>query len=172
MRLVHVDFRRLDIKSVKLLLKFLVVLAGLAVYQLSIAAVDPVIFDSDEAMQKRYQEITRVLRCPKCQNQSIAGSDAPIAKDMRRKVESLMKDGQTNEQIERFMIDRYGDFVTYNPPLSSRTYVLWFAPPIFLFVVAASFIAIFRKSKSSPADQTENSSATSEETERDGTKEQ
>ena len=114
--------------------------------QALIAAVDPVVFD-DSKMQARYQEVTQVLRCPKCQNQSIAGSDAPIAQDMRRKVVVLMKGGKSNAEIEQYMIDRYGDFVTYDPPLGSRTYILWFAPPIFLVFIVISFMLAFRKPK-------------------------
>lgn len=112
-----------------------------------IGAVDPVQFES-ELLKERYEEVTQTLRCPKCQNQSIAGSDAPIAKDMRKKVEEQVQAGMTNEEIEQFMIQRYGDFVTYKPPLRARTYVLWFGPPIFLILVGWWFwMALFRKKR-------------------------
>lgn len=115
------------------------------------AAVDPVTFESDPALDQRYTSLTQTLRCPKCQNQSIGGSDAPIATDMRRKVEDMLRDGQTNKEIEDYMIQRYGDYVTYNPPLKSRTYVLWFGPPVFLFVIAVSFwLAFFRRRSPKP----------------------
>lgn len=117
------------------------------------AAVDPVEFESDPVLEKRYQLLTQTLRCPKCQNQSIAGSDAPIATDMRRKVEQMLREGQSDQKIEDFMIQRYGDYVTYDPPFKARTYVLWFGPPVFLLVIALSFwFAFFRQKPVKPSE--------------------
>ena len=134
-------------------LKLLCVFVFIGWSQLVSAAVDPVTFGGDVDMEHRYQELTQVLRCPKCQNQSIAGSDAPIAKDMRRKVEALMKEGRSDQDIEEYMIDRYGEFVTYDPPVSSRTYILWFAPPVFFVFIGLCFILAFRKSPTKATDK-------------------
>lgn len=131
------------------MLKLAMVMISVVFVQWTHAAIDPVLFENDVAQQKQYKEMTQILRCPKCQNQSIAESDAPIAQDMRRKVETLIQDGKSNDEIEQFMIARYGDFVTYDPPLKSRTYILWFAPPLFLLMIIMSFFIFFRKSKSS-----------------------
>ena len=91
------------------------------------AAIDAYTF-RDEAERARYGELTRELRCPKCQNQDIADSNAPIATDLRREIYRMLGEGQSNQQIIDFMVDRYGDFVRYKPALSARTWLLWFGP--------------------------------------------
>jgi cytochrome c-type biogenesis protein CcmH len=97
-------------------------LAGLAH-----AAIDAYEF-RDDAERARYAELTRELRCPKCQNQDIADSNAPIAADLRKEIFRMLGEGRSNQQIIDFMVDRYGDFVRYKPALSSRTWLLWFGP--------------------------------------------
>jgi cytochrome c-type biogenesis protein CcmH len=91
------------------------------------AAIDAYEF-RDEAERARYAELTRELRCPKCQNQDIADSNAPIAADLRKEIFRMLGEGKSNQQIIDFMVDRYGDFVRYKPALSSRTWLLWFGP--------------------------------------------
>lgn len=93
----------------------------------SIAAVDVIEFDNDED-RKRYQNLAAELRCPKCPNQNLVGTDSGIAYDLRREVARLVKEGQTNEQIKEYMVNRYGDFVLYKPPVNNKTLVLWWAP--------------------------------------------
>jgi cytochrome c-type biogenesis protein CcmH len=72
--------------------------------------------------------LTQTLRCPKCQNQDIADSNAPIAADLRREVYQLIVQGKTDQQITDFMVARYGDFVRYKPALNKRTWILWYGP--------------------------------------------
>ena len=106
------------------------------------AAIDTYTFASD-AERERYHQLTKELRCPKCQNQDIADSNAPIAADLRREIFRLLGEGKSNRQIVDFMVDRYGDFVRYKPALTSRTWLLWFGPGILLvggFVVLAVIV--------------------------------
>lgn len=95
------------------------------------AAIDTYQF-RDQAERERYQQLTKELRCPKCQNQDIADSNAPIAADLRREIFRMLGEGQSNRQIVDFMVDRYGDFVRYKPALDARTWLLWFGPGILL----------------------------------------
>jgi cytochrome c-type biogenesis protein CcmH len=97
------------------------------------AAIDTFEFDS-EAERQRYRNLIEELRCPKCQNQNIADSDAPIAMDLRGEIYRLLEEGKSNEQIIDFLVSRYGDFVLYKPPLTSRTLLLWYGPAGLLLV--------------------------------------
>ncbi|MGH8374514.1 MAG: cytochrome c-type biogenesis protein, partial [Pseudomonas sp.] len=76
----------------------------------------------------RFRELTKELRCPKCQNQDIADSNAPIAADLRKEIFRMLGEGKDNQQIIDFMVDRYGDFVRYKPALNAKTALLWFGP--------------------------------------------
>jgi len=100
---------------------------------------NPIEFDNPE-QEKRYQELIEELRCVVCQNQSVADSNAELAQDIRDIVRNQVREGQTDQQIADFMVDRYGDFVLYNPPLKAKTYVLWLGPLILLLV---GFIVLF-----------------------------
>jgi cytochrome c-type biogenesis protein CcmH len=91
------------------------------------AAIDAYEF-RDDAERARYAELTKELRCPKCQNQDIADSNAPIAADLRKEIFRMLGEGRSNQQIIDFMVDRYGDFVRYKPALSAKTWLLWFGP--------------------------------------------
>jgi len=91
-------------------------------------------FDSEE-QRETFRQITQELRCPKCQNQSVGDSDAPIAGDIRDRVYEQLKAGQSSDQIIDHMIDRYGQFVTYRPAISMATAVLWFGPPLLVLIV-------------------------------------
>ena len=91
------------------------------------AAIDAYTF-RDEAERARYTELTRELRCPKCQNQDIADSNAPIAADLRKEIYRMLGEGKSNQQIIDFMVDRYGEFVRYKPELNAHTWLLWFGP--------------------------------------------
>lgn len=91
------------------------------------SVVDVYEFDN-EVDRKRYQAFVEELRCPKCQNQNLAGSNSPIASDLRRELHRLIKDGKSDKEITDFMVDRYGDYVLYNPQLQKSTWVLWFGP--------------------------------------------
>ena len=127
------------------------VLLGLLFMQAGIAKVDPVDFSQHPHLESRYQLLIDRLRCPKCQNQSIGGSDAPISQDMRQKVYQLLKDGFSDQEIEAYMVERYGDFVTYAPPLKPRTWILWFGPPVFFLVIMSCFLVIRKQQSKNPS---------------------
>lgn len=106
--------------------------AGLLLCSLSAqAAIDTYEFET-EAERERYRVLIAELRCPKCQNQNLADSNAPIAMDLRREVYRMLEEGQSDEQIVDYLVDRYGDFVRYRPPVDERTWLLWFGPAAML----------------------------------------
>jgi cytochrome c-type biogenesis protein CcmH len=90
--------------------------------------------------QKTYEIIISELRCLVCQNQTIADSNAELASDLRRQVFEMLQQGKSKDDIVQFMTDRYGDFVLYNPPLKTKTALLWLGPIAFLIT---GFIMIF-----------------------------
>lgn len=90
-------------------------------------------FDTDE-QRERFQRFTHELRCPKCQSQTLAGSDAMISRDLKRELHRLIAEGKTDEEVVDFMVSRYGDFVLYRPPLQANTYLLWFGPALLVLV--------------------------------------
>lgn len=83
---------------------------------------------SREEDRTRYQRFTYELRCPKCQNQNLADSNAPIAADLRRELHRLLEEGRSDDEIVDFMVQRYGEYVLYRPRLEPRTWLLWGAP--------------------------------------------
>lgn len=97
---------------------------------------------SDPQKRQTYLDLTRELRCPKCQNQDIADSNAPIAQDMRQHVQSLVEDGKSHSEVVDFMIERFGEFVTYKPRVKPATYLLWYGP--WLLVILGFFIILTR----------------------------
>ena len=103
------------------------VVFGLTLTGVAHAAIDTYEFAND-AERDRFRELTKELRCPKCQNQDIADSNAPIATDLRREIYRMLGEGKDNQQILDFMVARYGDFVLYKPALTGKTAVLWFGP--------------------------------------------
>jgi cytochrome c-type biogenesis protein CcmH len=78
--------------------------------------------------EQRYRDLTATLRCPKCENQAIGDSESPIAGDMRERVYAQLQDGRSDKEILDFMVNRFGDYVLYNPRLEGRTYLLWGLP--------------------------------------------
>lgn len=93
------------------------------------------------AEQERFQTLTQELRCPKCQNQNIADSDAPIAKDMREEVHRMLQEGASNEQVVDSLVARFGEFVRYKPELEPRTVLLW-ATPVIVVVVGLIVVTV------------------------------
>jgi cytochrome c-type biogenesis protein CcmH len=110
------------------------------------ASIDTLQFDS-VAQEEQYRDLTASLRCPKCQNNSIADSNAMIAADMRLKVYQLMKQGQSRQQIIDYMVARYGNFVSYSPPVTPSTLVLWAGPALFALMGGAVIILCSRQRK-------------------------
>jgi cytochrome c-type biogenesis protein CcmH len=93
------------------------------------------------ALQARFEDITKQLRCLVCQNESVADSNASLADDLRRQVREMLVAGKTDSEIFDFMTARYGEFVRYNPPLEAKTYLIWGAP--FLLLIGGGF-AVWR----------------------------
>lgn len=97
------------------------------------AAIETFEFD-DPVMERRYRAMLGELRCPKCQNQSLHDSDAPIASDLRRELHRMLHAGLSDREILDFMVARYGDFVLYRPPINASTMPLWALPPLLLLI--------------------------------------
>lgn len=95
---------------------------------------------SSKEQSETYQQVINQLRCPKCQNQTIADSNAPIAIDLKQKVYDLAEEGKDQEAIMIYMVERYGHFVNYKPPVNPVTWLLWFGPVLFLLAVVFYFI--------------------------------
>lgn len=104
-------------------------------------------FDSDQ-QAAQFQQMISVLRCPKCQNQNLADSNSPIAKDLRDQVYRLQQEGKDEQAIKDFMVARYGNFVLYEPPLNRYTYALWLTPVILLLLAVVVLWRIKRQQKS------------------------
>ena len=118
-----------------------------------VSALEPLVFSSQEE-EKRYNELTLELRCLVCQNQNLADSDAPLAQDLRQEIYDMMQAGQSNDQIKTFMVDRYGDFVLYRPPMQGNTLALWSIPGILLLIGAiAVFFTVRNRNKKLAAQQ-------------------
>jgi len=109
--------------------------------------VDTFKFKSAE-QETSFHHLSNELRCLVCQNQSIADSNADLAKDLRNEIYKMLLQGKSEDEIIDFMVQRYGDFVLYNPPMKPLTWLLWFGPVIALlagFVVVANYIRNQRK---------------------------
>jgi cytochrome c-type biogenesis protein CcmH len=99
---------------------------------------------SNQELEQRYQDLSAELRCPKCQNQNIADSNAPIAKDLRKLLYQQLEEGASDEEIRDHMVARYGEFVRYRPSFSGATAILWLAPALLLLAAAMVVVAVLR----------------------------
>ena len=96
---------------------------------------EPMVFETQQ-QEDRFKVLTQELRCLVCQNQNLADSDAQLAHDLRAEVHEMLLAGKTDDEIKQFMVERYGDFVLYRPPVQQNTYLLWLAPLGLLFIGA------------------------------------
>ena len=110
------------------------------------AAIDTHQFQN-AAQEQRYYRWIEELRCPKCQNQNIAGSNAPLSQDLRQRVYEMIISGRSDEEINDFMVTRYGNFITYRPPLQPTTWVLWFGPLLGM-IVAVLLLGLWIRQRS------------------------
>lgn len=99
----------------------------------------------DAAEEARFHALASELRCVMCQNQSLADSNAQIARDLRGEILQLMRRGQNDAQIEQFLVARYGEFVLYKPRVEASTWLLWFGPALVLIAGGALVFAIVRR---------------------------
>nr|WP_245883922.1 cytochrome c-type biogenesis protein [Vibrio albus] len=114
------------------------------------AAIDVYDFKTKH-QEEQFKELTSTLRCPKCQNNTIGDSNSEIAQDLRQKVYEMTREGQSSEEIVQYMTDRYGNFVTYDPPFTLATAVLWFGP--LLVVILGFTIMVMNSRKKTLSDQ-------------------
>ena len=107
---------------------------------------------TDGNEERRFRALTGELRCVMCQNQSLADSSAPIARDLRLEVLRLMRDGKTDAEIKQYLVERYSDFVLYQPRVKPSTWLLWFGPGVLIAggALAITFI-VRRQSRNAPA---------------------
>jgi cytochrome c-type biogenesis protein CcmH len=117
-----------------------ILLAGLSGLSLVASAIDAAPAFADSERQERYLELVHELRCVVCQNQSIGDSNADLAADLRHQVRELIQSGKSDDEIKRYMTDRYGDFILYKPRLSPQSLLLWLAPLI-LLLTAGWFVS-------------------------------
>ena len=108
----------------------------------------------DPVVEQRMIKITEDLRCLVCQNESLAGSRADLAEDLRREVRSLIKQGKTDEEVKDFLVSRYGDFVLYKPPVKPTTWLLWTGPFVFLVIGIIVLVRYLRRRDSQVAHST------------------
>lgn len=100
---------------------------------------------ADPVLEARMLAITGELRCLVCQNQTIADSHADLAVDLRQQVREMLKRGLSDDQVRRYMTDRYGDFILYRPPLKTTTAVLWLGPALLLAVALTALAVVIRR---------------------------
>jgi cytochrome c-type biogenesis protein CcmH len=104
----------------------------------------------DPVMEARLTSLAEQLRCLVCQNESLAGSRSDLALDLRREIRTLMRQGQTDEQILAFMVGRYGDFVLYNPPVKSTTWLLWAGPFVLMLIGVGVLLLVLKRRRLLP----------------------
>lgn len=134
-------------KSIYLFMrKVLATMLFLSVFIIPVShsAIEEVHFDNPiDAV--RYKDMIAELRCLVCQNQNLEDSSAPLALDLKKLVEELIKAGKGDQEVYLHLTERYGDFVLYKPPLKGTTYLLWFGPLLFLLIGALIFFGQIRK---------------------------
>ena len=123
-------------------------LTALLFSSVAFSAIDALNFTSPQ-QESDYHQLTQSLRCPQCQNNNIADSNATIAVDMRGKVFELLQEGKSKNDVVDYMVARYGNFVTYDPPMTASTLVLWIAP--LLLVLLGVVFLLRRKPKNQSA---------------------
>ena len=126
-------------------MKRMVVTAILCLVASQVLAAEAVPLAEDEAVEARMIAITEELRCLVCQNESIAASRAPLADDLRRETREMIIQGRSDREIREFMVERYGDFVLYRPPLKGTTLALWFGPFLLVLIGIAGLLFVLRR---------------------------
>ena len=128
-----------------ILLKVIIISVGLTIFFLNNSyAVEPDEILKDQKQESRARNISKNIRCMICQNQSIDESNAPLARDLRILIRIKIKDGNKDQEIYKFLTDRYGDFILLKPPINLNTLALWFLPFVF-FLVGVYFLFIYNK---------------------------
>lgn len=129
------------------MMRLLVLIGLLACASVSSAAIDVRDF-RNPADEARYRALIDELRCPKCQNTNLAGSDAGLADDLKTRVYEQIQAGRSDGEIRDYLVARYGDFISYKPPMRASTLLLWWGPALLLVGVA---LALWRRSLRKPS---------------------
>jgi cytochrome c-type biogenesis protein CcmH len=127
---------------------FFLVIASIFVLQMSYAN-DAAPLADDPVTEQRLISISEEMRCLVCQNESLAGSRSDLANDLRREIRTLIKEGKSDEQIRSFMVERYGDFVLYRPPVKPITWLLWIGPFVILLIGIGFLFSYLRRRNAS-----------------------
>lgn len=125
-------------------MKYLILLFSLLAFSPAQAAIEAYEF-KDDATESLYKELIEELRCLVCQNQNLADSNAELALDLRKQTYDMLQQGKNREEIVDYMVNRYGDFVLYRPPVKSSTYLLWAGPFALLLIVLIAVLMHFKK---------------------------
>ena len=143
----------------KLFIVVLTLTLSVSVFAQSAPVQEPMVFETQQ-QEDRFKVLTQELRCLVCQNQNLADSDAQLAHDLRAEVHEMLLAGKTDDEIKQFMVERYGDFVLYRPPVQQNTYLLWLGPFVILLIGAIVLRANIKKRaallESSQGEGTEN----------------
>ncbi len=134
---------------------FKLILAGALIMSAFVAseAADELLQFSSEEQRERYVQLLDELRCPQCQNQNLLDSDAPLAKDLRDTVYGLLQDDMSNSEITDYLIERYGDFITYMPRFKRTTWALWLTPLILVLFAGLLILVLVRRQRQQPAEE-------------------
>ena len=103
---------------------------------------------ADPQLEARLKALSSELRCLVCQNTTLADSDAPLAEDLRKEIRTLMREGKNDEEVVAYLVERYGDFVRYRPPMQANTALLWIGPFIMLLIGAITLVLVLKKRSS------------------------
>jgi cytochrome c-type biogenesis protein CcmH len=145
-------------KPSKIVIVVLTIILSVSAYAQRAPVQEPMVFETQQ-QEARFKKLTQELRCLVCQNQNLADSDAQLAHDLRAEVHEMLLAGNSDDEIKQFMVERYGDFVLYRPPVQENTYLLWLAPIVLLLIGALILRVNIKKRaallESSPTDETE-----------------
>ena len=131
---------------IKFLLKIIIISVMILIFSINSYAVEPEEFLQNSKQEMRARDISKNIRCLVCQNQSIDDSSAPLAKDLRALIRSKVQENETDEEIYKFLTERYGDFILLKPPFKVSTLLLWSLP--FVFFIIGVFVLFLHNKKS------------------------
>ena len=125
-------------------MKFLLLICALLCFEISLAK-EAAPLAQDPVLEQRLIRISEEMRCLVCQNESLAGSRSDLANDLRREIRTLIQEGKSDDQIRSFMVERYGDFVLYRPPVKPITWLLWIGPFVILAMGIVGLLMYLRR---------------------------
>ena len=136
-------------------LAILALLINLTLVSSSVTASDEVVSFDNPAHKQMYQAVLKAYRCLKCQNQNLWDSNASLAGDLRREIRAQIIDGKSREDIDQYLVARYGEFVLYKPRFSAKTAILWIGPFVLLFIGLATLFFMVRGKNKNPGESVE-----------------